>query len=46
MAFGPTWLPDGRFWYRVMTPTGTEYVVVNPADGSRKAAAYAELILA
>src|SRR6476469_6614114 len=34
-----TWLPDGRFWYRVMTPTGTEYVVVNPADGSRKAAA-------
>lgn len=34
-----TWLPDGRFWYRTFTPTGTEYVLVNPADGSRKAAA-------
>lgn len=32
-----TWLPDGRFWYRVLTPTGSEYVLVNPADGSRKA---------
>lgn len=32
----PTWLPDGRFWYRVLTPTGSEYVVINPADGSRK----------
>ena len=31
-----TWLPDGRFWYRVLTPTGAEYVVINPADGSRK----------
>jgi len=34
-----TWLPDGRFYYRAMTPTGSEFVVVNPADGSRKAAA-------
>jgi len=34
-----TWLPDGRFWYRVLTPTGSEYVIVNPADGSRKTAA-------
>jgi dipeptidyl-peptidase-4 len=34
-----TWLPDGRFWYRVLTPTGSEYVLVNPADGSRKTAA-------
>ncbi|MBV9241822.1 MAG: DPP IV N-terminal domain-containing protein [Acidobacteria bacterium] len=33
------WLPDGRFWYRVLTPTGVEYVLINPADGSRKAAA-------
>ncbi len=32
-----TFLPDGRFWYRVLTPTGSEYVIVNPADGSRKA---------
>jgi len=34
----PTFLPDGRFWYRVLTPTGSEYVLINPADGSRKAA--------
>lgn len=32
-----TWLPDGRYYYRVLTPTGTEYVVVDPANGSRKA---------
>jgi dipeptidyl-peptidase 4 len=35
----PTFLPDGRFWYRVLTATGSEYVLVNPADGSRKTAA-------
>lgn len=35
----PTFLPDGRFWYRVMTATGSEYVLINPADGSRKSAA-------
>lgn len=35
----PTFLPDGRFWYRVLTPTGSEYAVVNPADGSKKTAA-------
>jgi dipeptidyl-peptidase-4 len=29
------WLPDGRFWYQVLTPTGSEYVLINPADGSR-----------
>ncbi len=31
----PNWLPDGRFWYQVLTPTGREYVLVNPADGTR-----------
>ena len=35
----PTFLPDGRFWYRVMTATGSEYVIVDPSDGSRKSAA-------
>jgi dipeptidyl-peptidase-4 len=35
----PTWLPDGRFWYKALTATGGEYVIVNPADGSRKTAA-------
>lgn len=32
----PTFLPDGRFWYMVLTPTGREYVLVNSADGSKK----------
>lgn len=35
----PTFLPDGRFWYRVLTATGSEYVLINPADGSRRSAA-------
>jgi hypothetical protein len=32
----PTFLPDGKFWYRVLTPTASEFVLINPADGSRK----------
>lgn len=35
----PHFLPDGRFWYRVLTPTGSEYVLIDPKDGSRKSAA-------
>ncbi len=31
----PTFLPDGKFWYRVLTATGSEYVLINPVDGSR-----------
>ena len=31
----PTWPADGRFWYQVLTPTGKEFILVNPADGSR-----------
>ena len=31
----PTFLPDGRFWYRVLTPAGPEFVVVDPATGKR-----------
>ncbi|MDQ3322583.1 MAG: S9 family peptidase, partial [Acidobacteriota bacterium] len=32
----PNWLPDERFWYRVLTPQGSEFVLINPADGSRQ----------
>lgn len=32
----PTWLPDGRFWYSVNVEGGREFVLINPADGSRK----------
>ncbi len=35
----PTFLPDGRFWYRNLTPTGVEYVLIDPKDGTRKVAA-------
>ncbi|HEV8591798.1 MAG TPA: DPP IV N-terminal domain-containing protein, partial [Pyrinomonadaceae bacterium] len=31
----PTFLPDGRFWYQVLTSTGTEYVMFDPATGKR-----------
>ncbi len=36
-AVRPAFLPDGRFWYRVLTATGSEYVLINPADGTRTA---------
>lgn len=29
------WSPDGKLWYQVSTPTGKEFVMINPADGSR-----------
>lgn len=32
----PNWLADGRMWYVVSTSTTKEYVLINPADGSRK----------
>jgi dipeptidyl aminopeptidase/acylaminoacyl peptidase len=32
----PRWLPDGRFWYRVLTAQGSEFVVVNPSNGTRQ----------
>jgi dipeptidyl aminopeptidase/acylaminoacyl peptidase len=34
----PNWLPDGRCWYRVLTAQGSEFILVNPAKGSRTAA--------
>jgi hypothetical protein len=34
-AVRPNFLPDGRFYYQMMTPSGTEFVLVNPANGSR-----------
>ena len=34
-----TYLPDGRFWYRVLTATGSEYVLVNPTDGAKQTGA-------
>ncbi len=32
----PTWLKDGtRFWYRVTTPRGAEFILVDPVRGTR-----------
>ena len=35
----PTFLPDGRFWYSVLTATGREFVLVNPSDGAKQTGA-------
>jgi dienelactone hydrolase len=40
----PTFLPDGRFWYSVLTATGREFVMINPVDGSRQTGATAAAI--
>src|SRR4051794_4489326 len=34
-AVRPNWLPDERFWYRVTTPQGPEFLLVDPAKGTR-----------
>src|SRR5262245_16347686 len=31
----PTWLPDGRFWYRTTTETGDDAVLIDPVRASR-----------
>ncbi len=31
----PTWLPDERFWYRNVSADGFEFVLVDPAKGTR-----------
>lgn len=40
----PTFLPDGRFWYSVLTATGREFIMINPVDGSRQTGATAAAI--
>ena len=34
----PTWLPGDRFWYRVLTPQGSEFILVDPARQTKTAA--------
>ena len=31
----PTWLPNDRFWYRTNTPSGVEFILVDPGKGTR-----------
>lgn len=33
----PTWLPDGRFWYRTTVPGGSAFMIVDPRRGTREA---------
>lgn len=33
-----SWLEDGRFWYRTTTAAGAEFVLVDPARGTRTSA--------
>ena len=32
----PNWLADNRFWYRSTTAAGSEFVLINAADGARQ----------
>ncbi|MET0752329.1 MAG: DPP IV N-terminal domain-containing protein [Pyrinomonadaceae bacterium] len=34
----PNWLEGDRFWYRVLTAQGSEFIMVNPATGTREPA--------
>jgi dipeptidyl-peptidase-4 len=31
----PTWLQDDRFWYRITTTDGSEFLLVDPSKGTR-----------
>ena len=31
----PNWMPGGKFWYRVLTAQGSEFILVDPAKGVR-----------
>ena len=34
----PNWIPGDKFWYRVLTPVGSEYILVDPVKGTKTAA--------
>jgi len=34
-AVRPEWTADGKFWFRSLTPTGSEFIVVDPAKKTR-----------
>src|SRR5689334_14712200 len=31
----PSWLPDGRLWYRALTDNQAKFILFNPADGKK-----------
>jgi Tol biopolymer transport system component/dienelactone hydrolase len=34
----PNWLPGDKFWYRVLTPQGSEFILVDPVKKTREQA--------
>jgi dipeptidyl aminopeptidase/acylaminoacyl peptidase len=36
LGFRPSWLDDGRLWYRTTVANGTSFIVVDPAKRSRE----------
>ena len=36
LAGRPTWLADGRFWYRATAPNGSAFFIVDPARRTRE----------
>lgn len=38
LSIQPNWLSNDRFWYRVLTAEGSEFIVVDPAKGTRQPA--------
>src|SRR5215204_3736470 len=37
-SVSPNWIPGDKFWYRVLTQTGSEFILVDPAKGTKTAA--------
>jgi dipeptidyl aminopeptidase/acylaminoacyl peptidase len=42
----PNWLPGDRFWYRTLTPQGSEFILIDPAKGKRTTAFDAQKLAA
>jgi dipeptidyl aminopeptidase/acylaminoacyl peptidase len=42
----PNWLPGDRFWYRTLTPQGSEFILVDPVKKTRTAAFDAQKLAA
>jgi dienelactone hydrolase/Tol biopolymer transport system component len=42
----PNWLPDDRFWYRTLTPQGSEFILVDPGKKTRTVAFDAQKLAA
>jgi dipeptidyl aminopeptidase/acylaminoacyl peptidase len=34
----PNWIAGDKFWYRVLTPTGSEFILVDPSKGTKTTA--------